>query len=162
MNLAATSSELRDIVVEEVLPHTPEKLWQALTDGALIARWLMAPSGFEPVVGKQFTFTTKPAGEWDGTIQCQVREVVPNERLVYAWNGGHEGNVGYGSRLETVVTWTLTKVPGGTRLRLVHAGFELPRNETAFTNMGDGWRKIVPRLDALAAEAASLTSGESA
>ncbi len=162
MNLAATKSELRDIVVEEVLPHTPEKLWQALTDGALIARWLMAPSGFEPVVGKRFTFTTKPAGEWDGTIQCEVREVVPNERLVYAWNGGHEGNVGYGSRLETVVTWTLTKVAGGTRLRLVHAGFELPRNETAFTNMGEGWRKIVPRLDALAAEAASPTSRESA
>lgn len=162
MTMAAMNSEVRDIVVEEVLPHTPEKLWLALTDGPLIARWLMAPSGFEPVVGKHFTFTTKPAGEWDGTIQCQVREVVPNERLVYAWNSGHAGNVGYGARLETVVTWTLTKVAGGTRLRLVHAGFVLPRNETAFTNMGEGWRKIIPRIDALAAEAAASAPRQSA
>lgn len=153
MTMTAMNSEVRDIVVEEVLPHTPEKLWLALTDGGLIARWLMAPSGFEPVVGKQFTFTTKPAGEWDGTIQCQVREVVPNERLVYAWNSGHHTNVGYGAGLRTVVTWTLTKVSGGTLLRLVHAGFQLPRNELAYTNMGEGWKKIFPRLDALAAEA---------
>ena len=153
MTMTALNSQVRDIVVEEVLPHTPEKLWLALTDGALIARWLMAPSGFEAVVGKRFTFTTKPAGEWDGTIQCQVREVVPNQRLVYTWNSGHESNVGYGARLQTVVTWTLTKVAGGTLLRLVHAGFQLPRNELAYTNMGEGWRKIFSRLDALAAEA---------
>jgi len=153
VTMTALNSQVRDIVVEEVLPHTPEKLWLALTDGALIARWLMAPSGFEAVVGKRFTFTTKPAGEWDGTIQCQVREVVPNQRLVYAWNSGHESNVGYGARLQTVVTWTLTKVAGGTLLRLVHAGFQLPRNELAYTNMGEGWRKIFSRLDALAAEA---------
>lgn len=162
MMLAATQSELRDIVVEDVLPHAPEKLWQALTDGALIARWLMAPAGFEAVVGQHFTFTTKPAGEWDGTIHCQVREVIPNERLVYSWNSGHESNVGYGARLETVVTWTLTKVPGGTRLRLVHAGFALPQNELAFTNMGEGWRKIVQRLDALAAQAGGSTARQDA
>jgi hypothetical protein len=28
------------------------------------------PAGFEPVKGKQFTFQTKPAGVWDGTIHC--------------------------------------------------------------------------------------------
>jgi hypothetical protein len=27
-------------------------------------------------------------------IHCQVLEVAPNERFVYAWKGGHEGNVG--------------------------------------------------------------------
>lgn len=154
MTFAATKADVQDIVVDEVFPHAPEKLWQVLTEGELIARWLMTPSGFEPVVGKQFTFKTKPGGEWDGVIHCQVLEVLPNERLVYAWNSGHEGNVGYGARLETVVTWTLTKVDGGTRLRLVHSGFVLPKNETAYTGMGDGWRKIVPRLGALAAEGA--------
>jgi len=50
----------------------------------------MAPKGFEPVAGSHFTFQTTPAGEWDGTIHCEVLEVVPNERLSYAWKGGHE------------------------------------------------------------------------
>src|SRR6266498_2808466 len=56
-NRAAT----RDIVVEDVLPHPPEKVWKALTTAELIGRWLM-PNDFEPVAGKRFTFTTQPEG----------------------------------------------------------------------------------------------------
>jgi uncharacterized protein YndB with AHSA1/START domain len=150
MTLAATKTDPQDIVVDEVFPCSPQKLWRVLTDGELIARWLMTPSGFEAVVGTQFTFKTTAGGEWDGVIHCRVLEVLPHERLVYAWNSGHESNVGYGARLETVVTWTLSEVEGGTRLRLVHSGFVLPNNQTAYQGMGDGWRKIVPRLGALA------------
>ena len=113
---------------------------------------MMPPTGFEPVEGKRFTFQTTPAGAWDGVIHCQVLEVMPNERLVYAWKGGHEGNVGYGSRLDTVVTWILSRVENGTRLRLVHSGFVLPKNDTAFKNMGEGWKKVVPKIGAIAAE----------
>jgi uncharacterized protein YndB with AHSA1/START domain len=139
----ATHADVQDIVVDEVFPHAPEKLWKVLTDGALIARWLMEPTGFEPIVGTRFTFKTKPGGEWDGVIHCQVLEVVPNERLAYAWSSGHESNVGYGALLETVVTWTLSKADGGTHLRLIHAGFVLPKNVTAYEGMADGWKKIV-------------------
>ena len=122
---------------------------------------MMAPTGFEPVKGKRFTFQTTPAGAWDGIIHCQVLEATPNKRLAYAWKGGHEGNVGYGSRLDTVVTWTLAKVENGTRLRLVHSGFVTPKNDTAFKNMSEGWKKVVRNLDAVAAssdrETAALT-----
>ncbi len=151
----AAKSDKQDIVVEEVLPHAPEAIWKALTTGELIGRWLMAPTGFEPVKGKYFTFQTKPAGAWDGIIHCQVLEVMPNERLAYAWKGGHEGNVGYGSRLDTVVTWILSRVEIGTRLRLVHSGFVLPKNDTAFKNMSEGWKKVVRHLDTIAAEQVS-------
>ena len=41
-----------------------------------MGRWLMAPAGFEPVKGKHFTYQTTPAGAWDGTIHCQVLEVI--------------------------------------------------------------------------------------
>lgn len=161
MNDAATKSDLGDIVLDEVFPHARELLWKALTDGELMARWMMAPSGFEPIVGKHFTLQTTPAGEWDGVIHCQVLEVMPNERIAYAWKGGHESNVGYGSRLETTVTWTLTKIDGGTRVQLVHSGFVLPKNETAHKNMGAGWKKVLLNLDTVAGEAgASGTSTE--
>jgi len=152
MTQAALKVDTQDIVVEEVLPHAPETIWKALTTGELIARWLMPTTGFEPVKGKHFTFQTTPAGAWDGVIRCQVLEVMPNERLVYAWNSGHEGNVGYGSGLDTVVTWTLSTVANGTRLRLVHSGFVLPKNETAYKNMSEGWKKVVRNLDTIAAE----------
>ena len=140
------------IVVDEVFPHAPETLWRTLTNGELMARWMMVPTGFAPVEGTRFTFQTTPAGQWDGLIQCQVLEVVPNRRFAYSWKGGHEGNAGYGSRLDTIVTWLLEKVEHGTRLRLVHSGFAMPANETAFRNMSEGWGKVVPRLGAIADE----------
>lgn len=143
----------REIVVDEVFPHAPETIWKTLTSGALMARWLgMTPAGFEPVVGTVFTYQTTPGGEWDGTIRCEVLEIVPNTRFVYAWRGGHEGNVGYGSPLNTVVTFTLEPADGGTRLRLVHSGFVLPVNETAYRNMSGGWSEVVPRIGTITGE----------
>lgn len=144
------------IVLDEIFPHAPAVIWKALTTGALIARWMMEPTGFEPVVGKQFTFKTTPAGAWDGFIRCEVLEVVPNERFAYAWRGGHEDNVGYGSRLDTIVTFMLTKVETGTspgtRLRLIHAGFVLPTNDTVYKNLGGGWPKCFVNLRGIADE----------
>jgi uncharacterized protein YndB with AHSA1/START domain len=153
MNAAtALKSDTQDIVVDEVFPHAPETIWKTLTTGDLIGRWLMAPTGFEPVKGKHFTFQTTPAGAWDGIIHCQVLEVMPNERLVYAWKGGDEGNVGYGSRLDTVVTWILSRVGNGTRLRLVHSGFVTPKNDSAFKSMGGAWKKVVQSIGAITGE----------
>jgi uncharacterized protein YndB with AHSA1/START domain len=158
MNQAALKSNTQDsntqaIVVEEVFPHTPETIWKTLTSSALMGRWLhMKPVGFAAVTGTRFTYQTTPAGAWNGVIHCQVLEAVPNERLAYSWQGGHEGNVGYGSRLDTVVTFTLARVEGGTRLRFVHSGFALPHNDAAFRNMSGGWKKVVPGIGAIAAE----------
>ena len=59
---ASLKSSTQDIVVDEVFPHAPETLWQTLTTGALMARWLMEPRGFAPVPGTHFTYQTKPAG----------------------------------------------------------------------------------------------------
>jgi uncharacterized protein YndB with AHSA1/START domain len=153
MNDIAFKSDTQQIVVDDVFPHAPETIWKTLTSGALMGRWLgMTPTGFEAVKGKRFSYQTTSAGAWDGAINCEVLEVIPNQRLAYSWKGGHEGNAGYGSPLDTVVTFTLARVENGTRLRLVHSGFALPKNETAFTNMSGGWKKVVPRIGVLAGE----------
>ena len=150
MNDTALNTGAQEIVVDEFFPHAPETIWKLLTTGELIGRWLMAPTGFEPVKGKHFTFQTTSAGAWDGVIHCQVLEAMPNERLAYAWKGGHEENIGYGSPLDTVVTWTLTRVEGGTRLRLVHSGFVTPKNDSAFKTMSGGWKKVIHTIGTLA------------
>jgi uncharacterized protein YndB with AHSA1/START domain len=150
MTETGLTAATQDIVVEDVLPFSPEAIWRALTSGALMARWMMEPTGFEAVVGNRFTFTTTPAGNWDGTIQCEVLDVVPHERFVYSWTGGDEANVGYGSRLETTVTWTLAAEGEGTRLKLVHAGFVLAKNDVAYKGMSGGWVICVDRLSGVA------------
>ena len=152
MSAAALKAETRDIVIDEVFPHATATVWKALTSAQLIARWLMPPTGFEAIEGKAFTFQTTSGGAWDGVIHCRVLEVVPNMRLVYAWKGGNERNTGYGAPLDTVVTWSLTPVEAGTRIRLVHAGFVMPRNDSAYTVMSGGWKKVVRQLGEISGE----------
>ncbi|MBC9875814.1 SRPBCC domain-containing protein [Bradyrhizobium sp. INPA01-394B] len=152
MSAAALKAETKDIVIDEVFPHAPEAIWKALTSAELIGRWLMPPTGFEAVEGNTFTYQTKPGGHWDGVIHCRVLEVVPCRRLVYAWQGGDARNTGYGAPLDTVVTWSLTPVEAGTRIQLVHAGFVLPGNESAYTVMSGGWKKVVQQLDEISGE----------
>lgn len=152
-NAVARTLDTHGIVVEDVFQHAPSAILKVLTTGALIGRWLKMPiEGFSPVVGTRFTYRTTPAGGWDGTIHCEVLEAVENRRFVHSWTGGHESNAGYGAPLDTVVTWTLSPVEAGTRLRLVHSGFVLPRNDTAFAGMGKGWKQVVKTIDALSAE----------
>jgi uncharacterized protein YndB with AHSA1/START domain len=147
-------SSTRQIVVDEVFPHAPAVIWRTLTTGALIGRWLrMTPSGFAPVVGNRFTYQTTPAGAWDGIIRCEVLDVVVNERFVYSWKGGDAGNDGaYGSKLDTIVTLTLEATDGGTRLRVVHSGFVVPRNEAAYRGMSEGWSQVVRTIGTISDE----------
>lgn len=152
MTNALLKTATHDIVVDEVFPHAPSILWKVLTSGELMARWMMEPQGFAPVAGTKFTFQTTPAGAWDGKIRCQVLDVKENERFSYSWQGGDEGNSGYGSKLDTIVSWHLSASEGGTRLRLVHSGFVVPRNDTAYTNLGNGWKICLERVAGIATE----------
>lgn len=152
MTVMPTDIATEAIVVDEVLPHSVSVVWKALTNGALVGRWLMPPNGFAPVVGTDFTFQTTAGGAWDGVIHCRVLEVEPPVRLSYSWRGGHPDNSGYGASLDTLVTWLLSAVEGGARLRLVHSGFVMPRNETAYRKMSVGWQKVVKTLGDIAGD----------
>lgn len=66
------------------MPHSPEKVWRALTQGPLIEEWLMA-NDFPPVVDHKFTFRAAPMAHWNGVTDCDVLVVEPNETLAYSW-----------------------------------------------------------------------------
>jgi len=118
-----TPTATRSVVVERQFAHSPEKIWRALTQPHLIEEWLMK-TDFKPVVGQDF----KLSGEW-GAVDCRVEEVEPNKTLSYTW-------AAFG--LESVVTWTLTPVNGGTSLRMEQAGF-LPEQEQAYQGAQQAW-----------------------
>lgn len=144
MTESASKPQTRAIVVEDVLPHAPEKVWEALTSSAYIERWLMK-NDFKPEVGHKFTFTSRPMGDWDGTVRCEVLECDPPHKLVYSWVGGS---------LDSVLSITLTPTEVGTRLKLVHDGFVSPQNDGGFQAMSGGWASIPKRIDALLSGAA--------
>jgi uncharacterized protein YndB with AHSA1/START domain len=136
----------RSLVVEREMPHPPEKIWRALTQGALIEEWLMK-NDFQPVVGHRFNFRAAPMPQWNGVTDCQVLAVEPHERLSYSWNAsGEEAANG----LKTVVTWTLTPTKGGTHVRMEQSGFR-PDDEAFYQGAGYGWQRFVAGLERVAA-----------
>jgi uncharacterized protein YndB with AHSA1/START domain len=125
------AAETRSVIVERDLPHPPEKIWRALTQGDLIEAWLMK-TDFEPVVGRRFSFTA----EW-GAVECQVMAVEPNQALSYTWGA-------YG--LASIVTWTLTPTRTGTMLRMEQVGFR-PDQTQAYVGAQAGWKRFFAALE---------------
>ena len=138
------ADDTRSLVFERQMPHPPEKVWRALTQPWLIEEWLMK-NDFVAEVGHRFTFEAKPLPGWSGVVNCEVVAVEPPTRLAYRWGDGSESAVG----LETVVTWTLTPVDGGTLVRMEQSGFR-PQHEMAHKRMGGGWPRILERLEQVA------------
>lgn len=149
---ALNVTRTRAIVIEEVLPHSPEAVWKAITTPALIARWLMQ-NDFAPRVGHRFTFQARPMGDWNGVVDCEVLVCDPPRTLVYSWVGGAAGNR-EAPVLDSTLTITLAPAEGGTRLRLVHDGFRSPQNDAGFDAMSEGWSRMAPRISLIIAESA--------
>jgi uncharacterized protein YndB with AHSA1/START domain len=141
-DLAAT----RSVVVERVLPHPPEKIWRALTQGPLIEEWLMK-NDFQPVVGHRFNFRAAPLPHWNGVVDCQVLVVEPYERLSYSWNASGEEAAG---GLRTIVTWTLMPTRDGTQVRMEQSGFR-PEDEANYQGASYGWQRFVTGLERVTA-----------
>jgi uncharacterized protein YndB with AHSA1/START domain len=125
--------------------HQPkETVWEYLTKSELLEQWLM-PNDFEPVVGRDFHFKTKPipAMNFDGMCHCKVLDIIPFEKLSYSWKGGPgNGDI----LLDTIVVWKLTSTDGGTNLFLEHSGFGKEEHANFFPGMTDGWVKNVQKI----------------
>lgn len=121
---------------ENVYPHPPERVWQALTESELLAAWLMDNDLEEVAVGETFEFRGDPVPLfWDGITRCEVLTVEPHERLKISWWGG-------GGNPRTEVTWRLEPVADGTRLTVTHEGMDGLRGFIMKMGMRGGWEQM--------------------
>jgi len=125
------TNDTRTVIVEREVPHAPDKVWLALTQGPLLEEWLMK-NDFQPVVGHKFSFTA----DW-GAVDGEVLTVEPNKTLSYTW-------AAYG--LESTVTWTLSPAETGTHLRMEQSGFR-PDQEQAYKGAQYGWQQFFANLE---------------
>ncbi len=131
------------VTVERDLPFPANRVWRALTSGALLAEWLM-PNDFLPVPGHRFTFRAPPQPHWDGIVASEVLAIRPETLLSLRWDSG---------ALQTTVTFTLTPTETGVRLRMEQAGFG-PDQMQNRKGAEWGWPRNLDRLtDLLAREA---------
>ena len=137
------------IHIDQYLPYSPTRVWKALTDPALLARWFM-PNDFKLEVGHHFTFqaTPIPGAKFGGTVYCEVLDFEVEHRLHISWTDRGENG------LNSTVTWRLEPEGSGTHLYLEHDGFDLanPLQQLGHKMMSNGWRFIPNKIARLLAE----------
>src|SRR5215472_2209372 len=111
-NLVPNSAVTDQFATEVDLPAPPEEVFRHLTDPAAMIRWMGQHAVLKPVPGGAFEIDINGV-----PVRGQYLEVDPPRRVLVSW--GVAGNDGMPPGA-TEVEFTLTPIPAGTRLRLVH------------------------------------------
>jgi uncharacterized protein YndB with AHSA1/START domain len=98
---------------ETILEADPERVWEALTDEALLSEWFAERARLDPREGGEVEFDCED-GERRGTVQ----RVEEQQELAFTWSRDGEG--------ESLVTLTLEPVEVGTRLVVVERALDGP------------------------------------
>ena len=127
---------------EVYINATPEKIWQALTDGAMTQQYYFGSSvksDWKP--GSSYQYLT-PDG--NSMIEGEVVEIDPPKRLVTTfkpqWLGVEDEPV-------TTVIFELEQAGAVSKLRLTHEG--LIAGNPLTSGVRDGWSQILSSLKTL-------------
>lgn len=136
---------MTDRIEKKIVLRAPRaRVWRAISDQGEFAAWF----GVEFPQG-----TFRPGDTVSGkithrryehlTIDIDVVEVVPEQRLSYRWHpNAIDERGGYSKEPKTLVTFTLEERKEGTLLTIVESGFDkipLKRREEAFKANDGGW-----------------------
>ena len=122
------------IRLSQFINHSPAKVWEALTEPEIHAKWWVK-GDVKAVIGHRFTLDM---GSW-GQQPCEVIAVDPERLLSYSFAPGS---------LDSTITWRLEPENGGTSPHLEHTGFDLdsPLGKKAFDGMGGSWPAVLERI----------------
>jgi len=134
-----------DRIEKQILLRVPRsRVWRAISDQTEFGQWFgvtFPPGTFE--AGRLTAGKITYPGYEHMTMEIEVVEVTPEERLAFRWHPyAIDENVDYSSEPTTLVTLTLEDAPEGTLLTIVESGFDqIPpaRRDEAFRMNEGGW-----------------------
>jgi uncharacterized protein YndB with AHSA1/START domain len=145
---ATVDDSERTLVIERVFKASPERVFRAWTDPAVLVTW-WGPEGFTT---PEFAFDLRTGGAWrtvmrspDGTphpVSGIYRAIDPPKRLVITWAWEEDGKRGH----ETEIEVTFVAIESGTRMRLVQRLFQSPAVRDRHQ---DGWTRSFDKLERL-------------
>ncbi|HWG89966.1 MAG TPA: SRPBCC domain-containing protein [Candidatus Thermoplasmatota archaeon] len=109
----------------------PEEVWKALAEPERLRVWFFEDAELELMEGGHFSF-----GGIEGNITATVLEATPNARL----------RLEFGPPWFGIVDILLSPTPTGTRVTLIHDGFE--GREEWLLRFGWGWEAHLKNLKA--------------
>jgi uncharacterized protein YndB with AHSA1/START domain len=145
--LRQAAEAVADQAKGQILAHveiaaSPERVFQALASKE-VCDWWVRPGVFNTTewsgdvrVGGRYRTKGIARGK-PYAIEGEFLEIDPPRKLVMTWQRAGA------SDQPTVITFTLEKLDGGTRLMLRHTGFTSAEN---LTNVAAGWKTSLDKL----------------
>lgn len=151
--MTAMSTDQSAVTLQRTIAAPPADVYRAWLDPDLLARW-MAPGSLtvsraevDERPGGHFRIWQSDAGRDCGGFDCELRELVEDERIVFDWRFVGPERV-YDPAHDSRLTVTLRAVEAGTELTLVHERLEALRAATAYIadNIATGWQMALDNL----------------
>jgi uncharacterized protein YndB with AHSA1/START domain/DNA-binding transcriptional ArsR family regulator len=129
-------------VFEVYIRTTPERLWQAITDGELTRRYYFgSPVASDWAKGSRFEMTSPDGSEvW---VEGEVLDIDPPRRLVQSFRAHWDEAMEQDG--PSKVTWEVEPVGEACRLRVTHEDL----GEAAAQQVSGGWPQILSGLKTL-------------
>jgi uncharacterized protein YndB with AHSA1/START domain len=123
------------VVLERIVQAPIGMVWTALTDIAVLQKWLPFFPDFRAEVGFETRFKLGPSEDRQYEHICQVTEVEEGKKLTYSWRyAGYAG--------DAYVTFDLASAGTGTSITLTYRVtelFPLDNADFAASNARIGW-----------------------
>jgi len=132
---------------------TPEKLWEALTNGEFSKKyWFGFRIEVEQRVGGKLRIVPPPGLEEKGDHAGEVLVCEPNRKLVYTWNPKDKPEVAKKRQGPSRVTYELTPMGPQVKFRLIHEDLlpeDIEKDPTIFRGINNGWPAVISSLKSL-------------
>lgn len=156
--------EKTEFVYATVIRTTPEKLWEALTNGDFSEKyWFGFRIELDLKAGGKMRIIPPPGMEDKGDHAGEVLECEPCRKLVYTWNMKDTPEVAQKRKSLSRVTYELTPMGPVTKFRLLHENLlpeDIVKDSSSFRGINNGWPAVISSLKSLleTGEAIAFTS----
>jgi uncharacterized protein YndB with AHSA1/START domain len=149
---------ITDRIEKEIVVRAPRsRVWRALSDAKEFGAWFRAEmkDAFSP--GAPARGRILHPGYEHLTFEIQVERIEPEHLFSYRWHPyAVDPKHDYSSEPTTLVTFELSEVPEGTRVKVIESGFDripLERRAEAFRMNSGGWEAQMQNIARYAGEA---------
>lgn len=142
-----------EFIYAAYIRSTPEKVWEALTNGDFSQKyWMGFRVEFELKAGGAMRIHPPKGMERHGDHAGEVLVCEPCRKLVYTWKQQDQPEVARKRNGLSRVTYELTPMGPHTRLRLIHENLlpeDIEKDPNTFRGINNGWPAVVSSLKSL-------------
>jgi uncharacterized protein YndB with AHSA1/START domain len=147
------NNEKVEFVYATFIRTTPEKLWEALTNGDFSQKyWMGFRIEVELKAGGSVRILPPEGMEEHGDHAGKVLVCEPYRTLVYTWNQKDKPEIAKKRDGLSRVTYELTPMGPQVKFRLIHENLlpeDIEKDPTTFRGINNGWQAVISSLKSL-------------